>query len=261
MKFYIVMIFEISSGEQAFFPLHFSITFITAGIFFTIIYVISKIHAAGNQRTEPITVGDFNTANAVSIIGLVITLIGALITNFINVPVLDYESLPTQQVNDTVVKHNVRIKNYGLVPAKNVVLTMQAKNLTFKSFATEPSLLSTNVKWETNSYNNTGNGIVQIDSIPIRSITNVSSLIDVSKLKDNHTKLTIQVRSDQTIANRGALAIVVYYIALAAVYMILSGLMWLGIIPRRGLSVFLIMLPLIAVLLSLTPYMSDVYRT
>jgi hypothetical protein len=71
-------------------------TVITGGIFFLIIYLISQIDNQLDLRDKPIKISDFNTSNTVALVGLIITLIGALITNFIQVPLLDYEAFRDQ---------------------------------------------------------------------------------------------------------------------------------------------------------------------
>lgn len=256
---------QIGEGEPAFWPLHLFISIITLVIFFLIVLLISRIYSCPAQRHLPIPINQFKPDTTFALVSLVATLVGLLITSFLQVPVLDYTVSPLE-VNDTskpsVMKFTTRIQNYGFVSAKNVIISMRANNVLFLNPISEPHL-GRHIHNYTIVKNNIGMQNVEIDAIPVRSVTDITTFINRSNVnKPIDEDIIINVRSDESIGNRGTYYLISYYVILALFYMFAAGLLVAGVVPREERNACIITLIFAAFVLFLgVPVNYGLFRT
>jgi hypothetical protein len=89
--------------------------------------------------------------------------------------------------------------------------------------------------------NNVGVENVEIDDIPVRSVTDITTFVNASKVKkSNDQDIIINVRSDDTIGNRGTFYLISFYVIVALFYMLAAGVLVAGIIPREPRNEYII---------------------
>ena len=128
---------------------------------------------------------------------LLVTLVSTLIFPLVLKPLVEYSVTEPEIVQNTknISESKVRIYNYGLAPAKNVVGAMEGENIVFSRFASEPFLS-----------NNFGNdsvrhwGYFEIGILPPGSQTEVIALLDFSN-SSLEQPVTTYLRSDETVGH------------------------------------------------------------
>ncbi|MFL6420059.1 MAG: hypothetical protein ACJ71P_11670 [Nitrososphaeraceae archaeon] len=63
----------------------------------------------------PIPIKEFKPDTTFALVSFVATLVGLLITSFLQVPVLDYTVSPLNKINSTTIELTTSIHNYGFV--------------------------------------------------------------------------------------------------------------------------------------------------
>jgi hypothetical protein len=171
----------------------------------------------------------FSTDNYLSIGALIVTLMIVMVTPFVQLPILDYNtSNPVLTGTENDERVDITIANYGIVSAKHVTVSLQADNVKFAGFTSKP-LLSTNL----NSSLSTpiGDGLVELDVLPPRAFTTITADLKPSNSNINQ-ELTIYLNSDETVGYHNVISIVFFYTVLGLAYIILFMLFWTGKLSR-----------------------------
>jgi hypothetical protein len=89
---------------------------------------------------------------------------------------------------------------------------MEANNATFLKNSTSEPFLSNHFIEDVQMNNNIGKATIQIDVIPVNSVTEITTFLDVSKVSNSEELLKINIRSNEIVGNRGILVLLVFYI-------------------------------------------------
>jgi hypothetical protein len=117
---------------------------------------------------------------------------------------------------------------------------MRSNNVTFLNSSSEP-FLAEHIHNVITMKNNVGVENVKIDDIPVRSVTDITTFVNASKVKkSNDEDIIIYVRSDDTIGHRGTFCLISFYVIVALFYMLAAGVLVAGIILREPRNAYII---------------------
>jgi hypothetical protein len=216
------------------YPTHFLIGLVTF-VIFIIILIGKKIF---NIRVKNIP----KNLDYIALAAVLLSLAIFVGTPYSQQSLLDYH---VKFPNDTSI--SVDVLNSGAKEAKNVLISLNSKNIKFSNFTTLPYLPIKSVN--ANKMIQSGNANFTLESLPAGSFTTVYAKVNASQNKEN---LTVYVRAEDAVAYFNLAFILSYYILLSAVYIITAYLFWFppqkikiptGVIFAIGITViFLIQL-------------------
>jgi hypothetical protein len=210
--------------EASFYPEHLIIPFITLAIFLVLLYVLASI-----RKHDRFHFGKLAPSDSISLVTLIIAIVSPFVIPFSQLPIIDYSvtANPTetgQQGGDQTIKAEIHI--YGIIPAKNLVLSMSAKDATFGTPISTPFLakhltynLSTTAAPDGSQI---GNALVGIDVLPARSHTILEIPVSTSPSNQTEPELTTFVKSDIAVGYHQTIYLLVFYTFLSLVYVGIS---------------------------------------
>jgi hypothetical protein len=144
-----------------------------------------------------------NSQESMQLVGLIVTTLSSLIiTPLKDLPIIDFSDIITSETqNPTVKKFSIVVSNYGMGPAKNVLVSITGYNARFFNFSSEPFLLSTYFKVDNVTMNQTGHGFFEIDTLPSGAQLNATGYMDISK-SPKELSLEATIFSDKVIGYR-----------------------------------------------------------
>jgi hypothetical protein len=139
-----------------------------------------------------------NTQDSLQLIGLVVTALSSL-TPLKDLPILEYSDVVTTKTADPKIDViSLVISNYGMGPAKNVLASITANNVTFLNFSSEPYLSSKYFKPENLTVNYSKHGFFEIDTLPSGAQLVVKGYANISAASEP-TEFDVKVFSDKVI--------------------------------------------------------------
>jgi hypothetical protein len=138
-------------------------------------------------------------------LGSVFVSIIALTVPFIQSPLIDYNVYHLGNTSKGLEQYRIEVSNLGSETAKNVVLSLKANDVTFVKFSSDPVLSekSTEIEYST------GNAFFNLQSLPPRSQTFVTTELDASKNPDG--TLTTFIRGEETVGYHGSVPTIIIY--------------------------------------------------
>jgi len=154
--------------------------------------------------------------NIIPVSGIIIALISPAIP-LIFVPVLDYSFYETS-VNSTefTSTYDVKINNYGIVPAKNVTVSIIAGNASIVFLSSDPFLPNQTRSFTSDVLSNPGKGIFEFDKLLPRS----QSIVHVKIDNISNQNIIPYVQSDEVVGYHGVYFVMLAYVVLTAALLI-----------------------------------------
>ncbi len=188
------------------------------------------------EKDESLPVIGLDAGAAAGLAALIVSFAVAFLANFVQIPILDYEVELPADSNDN--QYQIKINNYGNAPAKHVLLNLEQSRVNFTGFIINP-YLANHVTEEHNTTLGSGKGFIDIEDIPAFSRTDIIAEMDASSVKDrNNSKLTVNVRSDESVGKVNTMVLGVYYVPILIVALVVPILFWIGTIPRDEKNAF-----------------------
>lgn len=148
------------------------------------------------------------SSDAISATGVAVTIIVLFLPYFALTPLLDYDVTIRDRSNNSS-QLNAAITNYGLVPAKYLILSIEGNNnFKFLQLTTDPIQKPISFYSENN---NTGSTFYEIDTLPPRTTTIVKA--DLLKIGDSPNIITY-LRSSETNGYHGVIYMGLVYLML-----------------------------------------------
>jgi hypothetical protein len=263
--------------ENSFFPEHLIIPLLTLLFFSIIVYIITRIKERQKEREkkekekkkengdyerdaapkeselfmkwlrknlkvsedEKFGLADMKTGDILSLVGLVGTIAIALVVPFSQLPILDYNvvGLSSSRIENAKDFYIV-IHNFGNVEAENVLVSLEATNVKFLKFRTDPFLSKHFINNTTTKGAIIGKAVLEFDSLPPRSHTVITASMSKLSNSDSAPELKTHLRSDEAVGYHNTTWLVVFYLIMAGLF-ILFGISFSysepGVITNRSI--------------------------
>jgi hypothetical protein len=217
--------------ESFFYPYHLLAGVIVVAIFAVILVCLfrfKKTHKKTTPAEEEKPIGNedvtsikpeekpFGNEDAISMGTLIIALVASGIYPFLINPMMDYTVTYLGDVKPSIQNYKIDVYNWGLSPAKSVILSMTSDNTNFFNFTTKPFL--GNLTRSNTSVQ--GNAMFLIPVLPPRSHTIVDFKADVSRANAGQ-QMTVFTRSDEKVGYHDVMWVITFYLILGII-MVLS---------------------------------------
>jgi hypothetical protein len=162
-----------------------------------------------------ITLGPIGPADKLTLVGLVVTITVTGIYPFIQSPLLDYRIRDAGPDEKDIKTFKVDVHNYGLSPAKDVVISIDSYKAKFVNMTSKPILpIIQNIS------NKTGAALFGIQVLPPFSDTSI--VANLNTTVNQVTNLTAYVRSDERVGYHDTIPTAAFYLGLSSIYIISS---------------------------------------
>jgi hypothetical protein len=186
-------------------------------------------------QEKKIHITDLGAADVISLVGLIGTIVGALVVPFSQLPILDYTVTgPFPTTKKDTQKFEIAIHNSGTINAENVLVSLKADNTKFSEFSSQPFLANYFIDNASANSGRTGEALIEIKDLPSRSHTIITAI--ATKVSDDKSEpeLTTFVRSDKAVGYHQSFNVAIFYVLLSASYVFFTVMFSTGLInPLR----------------------------
>jgi hypothetical protein len=183
-------------------------------------YIVHQFERKDSGNMNPSL---FKASESISLVTLIATIVLALVGPFGQLPILDYSvsgpfSSEGQGENKT---YDIRVQNYGTVTAKNIIISLEAKDVKFEDFSSTPYLANQLIFNKSIQGSLEDKAIVEVKQVPAHSSTVIHAMTKPLN-NDSDTKLTTYLRSEQVAGYHNIGKLIAFYAILAAFYIIFA---------------------------------------